>query len=108
MVASAVGAEYDFRELTEKDSCRCDHNVLGPGSDVRVRGHVVEGNPAQVLIDFSDPAYPHVRMLFTMAGLPCRSVVGAECVFAVADLVDDPDGLRGRVSGPGGTRARRP
>ncbi|HXL88918.1 MAG TPA: universal stress protein [Streptosporangiaceae bacterium] len=51
-----VGAEYDFRELTEKILADAISNTLVPGGDVRVRAHVVEGNPAQVLIDASDGA----------------------------------------------------
>jgi nucleotide-binding universal stress UspA family protein len=49
-------ADYDFRELTEKILADAISNTLDPGSDVRVRAHVVEGNPAQVLIDASDGA----------------------------------------------------
>jgi nucleotide-binding universal stress UspA family protein len=48
-----VGAEYDFRELTEKILADVISNALDPGSDVRVRAQVIEGNPAQVLIDAS-------------------------------------------------------
>ena len=50
-----VGAEqsYDFREIAEKTLADAISNTLDPGSDVRVRAEVIEGNAAQVLIDAS-------------------------------------------------------
>jgi nucleotide-binding universal stress UspA family protein len=51
-----VGADYGFEEITGKVLGDAISNALAPGSDVRVRAHVVEGNPAQVLIDASDGA----------------------------------------------------
>jgi nucleotide-binding universal stress UspA family protein len=49
-------ADYDFQKITEKVLSDAISSSLEPGSDVRVRSHVVEGNAAQVLIDASDGA----------------------------------------------------
>jgi nucleotide-binding universal stress UspA family protein len=53
-----VGTEedYDFKGITEKVLSDAISSTLAPDSDVRVRGHVIEGNAAQVLIDASDGA----------------------------------------------------
>ena len=53
-----VGTEedYDFKEITEKFVADAIGSTVAPGSDVRVRSHVIEGNAAQVLIDASDGA----------------------------------------------------
>jgi nucleotide-binding universal stress UspA family protein len=50
-----VGAEqsFDFKEIAEKTLADAISNVPGPGSKVRVDAQVIEGNPAQVLIDAS-------------------------------------------------------
>jgi nucleotide-binding universal stress UspA family protein len=44
---------YDFKEIAEKTLADAISNTLDPGSDVRVRTQVVEGNPAQVLLEAS-------------------------------------------------------
>jgi nucleotide-binding universal stress UspA family protein len=48
--------DYDFKGITEKVLSDAISSTLAPDSDVRVRGHVIEGNAAQVLIDASDGA----------------------------------------------------
>ena len=50
------GEDYDFEAITEKVLADAISSSLEPGSDVRVRSHVIEGNAAQVLIDASDGA----------------------------------------------------
>ncbi len=49
-------ADYDFQKITEKVLADAISSTLEPGSDVRVRSHVIEGNAARVLIDASDGA----------------------------------------------------
>jgi nucleotide-binding universal stress UspA family protein len=46
----------DFQEIAEKTLADAISNTLDPGSDVRVRPRVVEGNPAQVLLEAADGA----------------------------------------------------
>jgi nucleotide-binding universal stress UspA family protein len=48
-----VGMEQvsDFKEIAEKILADAISNAVDPASDVSVRSHVVEGNPAQVLIE---------------------------------------------------------
>jgi len=48
--------DFDLQAITEKVLADAISRTLAPGSDVRVRSHVVEGNAAQVLIDASDGA----------------------------------------------------
>jgi nucleotide-binding universal stress UspA family protein len=47
---------FDFKENAGKTLADAISNAVDPGSDVRVRARVVEGNPAQVLLDASDCA----------------------------------------------------
>jgi nucleotide-binding universal stress UspA family protein len=42
---------YDFREIAEKVLTDAISSTLDPASDVSVRAHVLQGNPAQVLIE---------------------------------------------------------
>jgi nucleotide-binding universal stress UspA family protein len=51
-----TGEDYDFKEITEKALADAISSTVDPGSDVRVRGHVIEGNAAKVLLDASDGA----------------------------------------------------
>lgn len=51
-----IGPEYDFEEIAEKIVADAIGDALGPGSKVRVRACVVEGDPAQVLLDASEGA----------------------------------------------------
>ena len=55
-VPVGTGEDNDFKEITEKVLADAISSTLDPGSDVRVRSHVIEGNAAQVLIDASDGA----------------------------------------------------
>src|ERR1035441_6546364 len=55
-VPMGTGEDYDFKEITEKALADAISSTVDPGSDVRVRGHVIEGNAAQVLLDASDGA----------------------------------------------------
>jgi nucleotide-binding universal stress UspA family protein len=50
------GEDYDFQKITEKVLADAISSSLEPGSDVRVRSHVIEGHAAQVLIDASEGA----------------------------------------------------
>jgi nucleotide-binding universal stress UspA family protein len=52
-VPMSTGDNFDFQEITRKVLADAIGSTVDPGSDVRVRGHVVEGNAAQVLIDAS-------------------------------------------------------
>jgi nucleotide-binding universal stress UspA family protein len=51
-----TGAGFDFQENAEKALAAAISNVVDSGSNAGVRAYVVEGNPAQVLIDASDGA----------------------------------------------------
>jgi nucleotide-binding universal stress UspA family protein len=53
---TGTDAGFDFRETAEKVLADAIASAVGPGSNVRVRARVVEGNPAQVLLDASDDA----------------------------------------------------
>ena len=55
-VPLGTGEDYDLKGITEKVLADAISSTLDPGSDVRVRSHVVEGNAAQALIDASDGA----------------------------------------------------
>ena len=55
-VPMGTGEDYDFKEITEKALADAISSTVDPGSGVRVRGHVIEGNAAQVLLDASDGA----------------------------------------------------
>jgi nucleotide-binding universal stress UspA family protein len=55
-VPMGTGEDYDFKEITEKALADAISSTVDPGSDVRVRGHVIEGNAAKVLLDASDGA----------------------------------------------------
>lgn len=46
-----MGQDYDFKEIAGKTLAGAISNALNPGSGVRVRAQVFEGNPAQVLLD---------------------------------------------------------
>jgi nucleotide-binding universal stress UspA family protein len=52
-VPMGTGENFDFQEITRKILADAIGSTVDPGSDVRVRGHVVEGNAAQVLVDAS-------------------------------------------------------
>jgi nucleotide-binding universal stress UspA family protein len=52
----ATAGGYDFKENAEKVLAGAISDVVDPGSGVVVRPIVVEGNPAQVLLDASDDA----------------------------------------------------
>ncbi len=52
-VPMGTGEDYDFEKITEKVLADAISGTVEPGSDVRVRSHVIEGNAAQVLIDAS-------------------------------------------------------
>lgn len=47
---------FDFKETAEKVLADAIASAVGPGSNVGVRARVVEGNPAQVLLDACDGA----------------------------------------------------
>ena len=47
---------FDFKETAEKVLADAIASAVGSGSNVAVRSHVVEGNPAQVLLDACDGA----------------------------------------------------
>jgi nucleotide-binding universal stress UspA family protein len=51
-----TGEGFDFQENAEKTLTDAISNAVDPGRNAGVRAHVVEGNPAQVLIDASDGA----------------------------------------------------
>jgi len=53
---AGMDQNYDFSAAAEKIVTDAISNTLDPGSDVRVRPHVVEGMPAQVLLDASAAA----------------------------------------------------
>ena len=53
---SGPDAGFDFRETAEKTLSDAIASAVDPGSDVGVRPRVVEGNPAQVLLDASEDA----------------------------------------------------
>jgi nucleotide-binding universal stress UspA family protein len=42
---------FNFKEITEKVLADAISSTLDPGSEVRLRAQVIEGNPAQVLLD---------------------------------------------------------
>ncbi len=46
----------NFAELAEKTIVDVINKVVDPVSDVRIRSRVVQGNPAQVLIDAAEGA----------------------------------------------------
>jgi nucleotide-binding universal stress UspA family protein len=52
-VPMGTGGNFDFQEITKKVLADAISSTVEPGSEVRVHGHVVEGNAAQVLIDAS-------------------------------------------------------
>ena len=51
-----MGESFNFNENAEKTLADATGNAIDPGSGVVVRGLVVEGNAAQVLLDASDGA----------------------------------------------------
>ena len=53
---TGADAGFDFRETAEKVLAGAIASAVGPGSSVGVRARVVEGNPAQVLLDACDSA----------------------------------------------------
>jgi nucleotide-binding universal stress UspA family protein len=55
-VPMGTGENYDFKAITEKVLADAISSTADPASDVRVRGHVIEGNAAQVLLDASGGA----------------------------------------------------
>jgi nucleotide-binding universal stress UspA family protein len=55
-VPVGTGEDFDFEAITKKVLADAISSSLEPGSDVRVRSYVIEGNAAQVLIDASKGA----------------------------------------------------
>ena len=53
---AATGPEYDDEEIAQEMVADAIGNTLGPGSKVRARAWVVEGDPGRVLLDASDGA----------------------------------------------------
>jgi len=53
---TGMTTSFDFKENAEKVLAEAISTVCGPGSSVPVRARVVEGIPAQVLLDASDGA----------------------------------------------------
>jgi nucleotide-binding universal stress UspA family protein len=51
LTGAPVNSDFDFQDIAEKTVTDAVSSALGPVSDVRVRTQVVEGNPAQVLLD---------------------------------------------------------
>jgi nucleotide-binding universal stress UspA family protein len=56
LAPAVMEARFDFRESAEKILADAISTADVPGSDVPVRARVIEGNPAQVLLDASDGA----------------------------------------------------
>jgi nucleotide-binding universal stress UspA family protein len=53
---TGMATSFDFRENAEKVLAEAINAASGPGSSVPVRARVLEGNPAQVLLDACDGA----------------------------------------------------
>jgi nucleotide-binding universal stress UspA family protein len=53
---TGMATSFDFEENADKVLAEAISTACGPGSSVPVRARVVEGNPAQVLLDASDGA----------------------------------------------------
>jgi nucleotide-binding universal stress UspA family protein len=53
MAAGGIEPSYDFREIAEKTITDAISSTQNPGSDVRVRARVIEGNPVPTLLDIS-------------------------------------------------------
>jgi nucleotide-binding universal stress UspA family protein len=53
---TGMASSFDFKENAEKVLAEAISTASGPDSSVPVRARVVEGNPAQVLIDASNGA----------------------------------------------------
>jgi nucleotide-binding universal stress UspA family protein len=54
--SAGAGHRYAFAEIAEKIVAEAIGDALGAGGEVRARAWVVEGDPAQVLLDASDGA----------------------------------------------------
>ena len=53
---TGMATSFNFKENAEKVLAEAISTACGPGGSVPVRARVVEGNPAQVLLDASDGA----------------------------------------------------